>query len=83
MWPPCLIRRKTLTSANEKSCGVFTAPGLTSSSNTENCVILLFSERPIETKICQSVKFSANASGGLFTRHNMYLKYRAGSNIVE
>ena len=48
MWQTCLIKTKILTSANEKSSGVCTIPGLTSSSNSENCVVLLFSKRPIE-----------------------------------
>ena len=50
MWPPCLIRTKILTSANENSCRVCTTPGLTSFSNGENCIVLLFSEHPVEHK---------------------------------
>ena len=46
IWPPCLIRTKIFTFENEKFCGVLT-PGLTSSSNGENCVVLSFSERSI------------------------------------
>ena len=33
--PPCLIWTRTATSENDKPCGVFVTPGLTSSSNGE------------------------------------------------
>ena len=49
-WPSCLIRTKILTFANEMSSGVFTTPGSTSSSNSDNCGILLFSERPVGSR---------------------------------
>ena len=34
---------------NNKHCEMFAAPGLTLSSNGENYIELLFSERPIDT----------------------------------
>ena len=38
------------TSINDNPQGMFAAPGLTSSSNGENCIILLFSGHPINLK---------------------------------
>ena len=49
IWPPCLIRTRTVTYVSDNPCGVFASPGPTSSSNGENYIILLFSERPIPT----------------------------------
>ena len=40
-----LIRIRITTSVNDNLCRVFAAPGLTSSSNSENYIVLLFSER--------------------------------------
>ena len=56
MWLPCLIRTKTLISANEKSHRVLTTPGQASSSNGENYVVLLFSERPIADFLFETSK---------------------------
>ena len=36
------------TSVNDNPQGMFATPGLTSSLNGENCIILSFSEHPIE-----------------------------------
>ena len=40
-------RTKTVTLVNDNSSRVFASTGLTSSSNSDDYVILLFSERPI------------------------------------
>ena len=60
MWPPCLTSTEILASSNDKSDGLFTTPGLTSSSNGENCIVLLFSERPIAS--IYPVEFSVSVS---------------------
>ena len=50
IWPPCLIKTRTVTSVSHNSCGVFATPGPISSSNSKNYTITLFSERPIPPK---------------------------------
>ena len=50
MLPPCLIRTKSLTSANKNACRVCTTPGLASSSNSENYIVLLFCRTPYYTE---------------------------------
>ena len=42
-----------MTSVNESSCAVFTAPGLTSSSNSKNYAMDLFSGRPIKFEMTE------------------------------
>ena len=41
------IKAKVVTSVNHNSCGVFATPGPTSSSNSKNYTIPLFSEHPV------------------------------------
>ena len=47
--PLCLIRTRIRASVDDNSSEVFATPGLASSSNGENYIIPLFSERSINS----------------------------------
>ena len=55
-----------MISVNGNSSGVFATPGLTSSSNGEDYVILLFSERPICRQFSEKL-LSQNLSKIIFS----------------
>ena len=45
-----------MTPADDNPCRVFATPGLALSSNGENYIILLFSERPIQISFALPLK---------------------------
>ena len=52
-----------MTSVSHNSCGVFATPGPTSSSNSKNYTITLFSERPVGLMVVLVVSDSHGSLG--------------------
>ena len=63
MWPPRSIKTKSLTSVNKISRRVCTTPGLISFSSGENCIVVLFSECPINFNLKLGLQRKLQLSG--------------------